>query len=292
MIDFEWYRSFISIYKHRSVSAAAKARILTQPAMSQHLAALEAEVGEPLFIRAPRKMIPTDKGKELYSKIVPLLEKLERMTLEISHASSTGSLAPIVRLGSPVEYFTRGALHKLNHLDIRLLVQFGVANTLLDLLQNDEVEIIITTQKNQHPGIEFTEIEDEKFVVVAPIDYSSEAEGIEQIEEWLSRQKWLSYGMELPIVRRYWREHFGKRPEIQPLHIIPNLISILEAIENDMGISILPTYLIEESIRLEKTKVIFPDLFVKNTIYAAYKIDNKGNPILQRIIKELKQKVY
>jgi DNA-binding transcriptional LysR family regulator len=64
--DFEWYRSFISIYKHLSVSATAIARILTQPAMSQHLAALEAEVGEPLFIRAPRKMIPTNKGKELF----------------------------------------------------------------------------------------------------------------------------------------------------------------------------------------------------------------------------------
>lgn len=287
MIDFEWYRSFISIYKHRSVSAAAKARILTQPAMSQHLAALEAEVGEPLFIRAPRKMIPTDKGKELYTKIVPLMESLERMTLEISHASSSGTLAPIVRLGSPVEYFTRGALHKFKQLDLRLMVQFGVANILLDLLQKDEVDLIITTQKRQLPGIEFTAIEDEKFVIVAPSDYSSEADGMKEIEEWLSRQKWLSYGLELPIVRRYWREHFGKRPEIQPSHIIPDLLSILEAIENNMGISILPTYLIEESIRLEKTKVIFPDLSVENTIYAAYKVDTKGNPILKQILKEL-----
>lgn len=100
------------------------------------------------------------------------------------------------------------------------------------------------------------------------------------------------YLIHWPIVRRYWREHFGKRPEIQPFHIIPDLISILEAIENDMGISILPTYLIEESIRLGKTKVIFPELSVKNTLYVAYKVDNKSNPILQRIIKELKQKVY
>lgn len=46
MVDFEWYRSFIAIYKHNSLSEAAKARIMTQPAMSQHLSALEAEVGE------------------------------------------------------------------------------------------------------------------------------------------------------------------------------------------------------------------------------------------------------
>lgn len=49
MVDFEWYRSFICIFKHNSVSLAAKARIMTQPALSQHLAFLEAEVGELLF---------------------------------------------------------------------------------------------------------------------------------------------------------------------------------------------------------------------------------------------------
>lgn len=57
-----------------------------------------------------------------------------------------------------------------------------------------------------------------------------------------------------------------------------------------MGVTILPTYLIEESIRLQKTKVIFPNLSVKNMIYIVYKIDNKGNPILKQILKKLKQK--
>lgn len=63
MVDFEWYRSFCTIYKHNSVSEAAKARMMTQPAMSQHLAALEAEVGEDLFIRTSRKMFPTERGR-------------------------------------------------------------------------------------------------------------------------------------------------------------------------------------------------------------------------------------
>ena len=40
---------------------------MTQSAMSQHLAALEAETGEALFTRNPRRMVPTERGKELYS---------------------------------------------------------------------------------------------------------------------------------------------------------------------------------------------------------------------------------
>ncbi|WP_052098282.1 helix-turn-helix domain-containing protein [Paenibacillus stellifer] len=87
MVDFEWYRSFVYIYKYNSVSQAAKTRIMTQPAMSQHLASLEAEVGEPLFIRTARKMIPTERGKELYSQLAPLIESLEETSLGF-HAAS------------------------------------------------------------------------------------------------------------------------------------------------------------------------------------------------------------
>ncbi|MDG4657340.1 LysR family transcriptional regulator [Ectobacillus antri] len=286
MIDFEWYRSFISIYQHRSVSGAAKARILTQPAMSQHLAALEAEVGEPLFIRAPRKMIPTDKGKELYSKLVPLIESLEKATLEIRHASYDVAV-PVIRIGSPGEYFTKNALQKIKHLNIRYTVQFGVAGELLELLQRDEVDFIISPQKSQTPGITYTQLEDERFVVVVPPDYTVDYKGITEIEAWLKEQRWLSYGLELPIIRRYWQTHFGKRPDFQPFHVMPDLRAILEAIENGMGISVLPTYLIEESIRLRKVKIMFQHLHVHNIIYAGYKTEMKDDPVISQLIQSL-----
>lgn len=287
MIDFEWYRSFISIYQHRSVSAAAKARILTQPAMSQHLAALEAEVGAPLFVRAPRKMIPTEKGKELYTKIVPLIENLEKMTLDIRFASGADSAVPLIRIGSPSEYFTKGALSKLAHLEIRMSAVFDVAGVLLNALQKDEADLILTTQKVQMAGIEYAKIEDETFVLTVPGHFSSSEEDVQDTEEWMNQQKWLSYGLELPIVRRFFRVHFGKRPEIQPYYIFPDLRTILEAIESGMGVSILPEYLIAESVKANKTKVMFSKLTVDNTIYAAYKVENKDNPYLQKIIMEL-----
>ncbi|MBH0154888.1 LysR family transcriptional regulator [Fictibacillus sp. 5RED26] len=290
MIDFEWYRSFISIYKHRSVSAAAKARILTQPAMSQHLAALESEIGEPLFIRAPRKMIPTDKGKELYTKIVPLIENLENTTLEMLHSSSGNERAPVIRIGSPAEYFTIRTLPKIRDLNIRFLSQFGVASTLLEKLEKDEVDLILTTQKVQQQGIEYQKLEDEVFVAVVPPTYETNLESTAEIEEWLSKQNWLSYGLELPIIRRYWRDHFKKRPDFQPCHVIPDLRSILEGIENGLGMSILPTYLIEKSLQENRVKILFPELTTENTIYAAYKVEHKNNPVLVKVLEALKRK--
>jgi DNA-binding transcriptional LysR family regulator len=291
VIDFEWYRSFISIYKHGSVSAAAKARILTQPAMSQHLAALEAEMGEPLFVRAPRKMIPTEKGKELYTKIVPLIEKLEITSMELRNDSNQPSLAPIVKLGTPPEYFTKAAIKKFKGLELRLSVLFGVAQELQEKLSAGEVDLVITTQKTPFAGVEYKKIEDEVFVVVAPVDSETDsgAKSLEEIEDWLKGQKWLSYGTELPIVRRYWREHFNKRPEIQPSHVIPDLRAVLGAIENNMGISVLPTYLVKDSIEAGKTKILFPQLSVENTIYLAFKMENSDHPHVREILKRLKR---
>ncbi|MEM5017993.1 LysR family transcriptional regulator [Metabacillus indicus] len=285
MIDFEWYRSFISIYQHRSVSGAAKARILTQPAMSQHLAALEAEVGEPLFTRAPRKMIPTEKGKELYTKLVPLIENLEKMTLSIRYTSASASSAPLIRIGSPTEYFTKAALAKLSVMDIRMSVHFDVAPVLLDALQKDETDLILTTQKVQVAGIDYEKIEDEQFVLVAPDDYPEP----EETEDWMKGQKWLSYGLELPIIRRFFRVHFGKRPEVQPHCVFPDLRTILEGIELGMGISVLPEYLIKDSLHAGKIKILFPERKVENTIFAAYKVENKDNPYLGEVLKVLKK---
>jgi len=291
MIDFEWYRSFISIYKHGSVSAAAKARILTQPAMSQHLAALEAEIGDSLFVRAPRKMIPTEKGKELYTKIVPLIEKLESTSMELRNGANQPALAPLVKLGSPADYFTKAAIGRLTDMEIRLFVQFGMAHELQEKLSAGEVDLIITTQKTPIADVEYKKIEDEVFVVVvaAGDNFDSSAVVLDDIEGWLNEQTWLSYGTELPIVRRYWREHFNKRPEILPSHVIPDLRAVLEAIENNMGISVLPTYLIRDSIEAGKTKILFPHLAVENTIYLAYKMENRDHPHVQEILRRLKR---
>ena len=63
MADFEWYRSFVSIYGLRSISAAAKFRFMTQPALTHHVNALEAEVGEVLFSVHRGKPYPPNEGK-------------------------------------------------------------------------------------------------------------------------------------------------------------------------------------------------------------------------------------
>jgi DNA-binding transcriptional LysR family regulator len=271
------------------VSEAAKSRIMTQPAMSQHLAALEAEVGEPLFIRTARKMVPTERGKALYSQLAPLVESLEEATLSFK-AASLPTLS-IIRIGSAIEYFSENILHQLQEYNAGTVSYFGTADQLLELLKEDKVDIIITSQKYQTPGIDYTKLCDEEFVIAAPKQLEvSPNDDLKLSEKWLASQDWISYGLDLPIIRRFWRVHFKKRPMIQPIHVIPNLHLMLKAIENGDGISLIPTYILNHSMDKGKAKVILEELNVKNTIYIACKSKNKHLPALNHIMKMIKGK--
>lgn len=288
MVDFEWYRSFICIYKHSSVSEAAKTRMMTQPAMSQHLSALEAEVGEPLFIRTSRKMIPTERGKELYSQLAPLIEALEEAT-QLVKTSSTPTL-PVVRIGSAPEFFREMIAPRLPTNQMRIIAHYGVASHILELLLEEKLDMIVTSQKLSAPGVEYIHYVQEEFVIAAPYDMDEpELAEREQLEAWLSSQTWISYGLDLPIIRRFWREYFQKRPHIQRTHVLPDLHIILSAIEHGAGISLLPTYMLTQSLQTNKVRVICKPLTVTNDIYIAYQLKNRNVPSIKMMMKALKE---
>ena len=288
MANFEWYRSFISIYKNSSVSEAAKTRIMTQPAMSQHLAALEAEVGEPLFIRTSRNMVPTERGKELYSQLAPLIEALEETTLSFRAVSSP--TLPIVKIGTAQEFFREKIAPCLENLNMRVFAYYGLASYILELLTEDKVDVIVTSQKHSAPGVEYIRYVEEEFVLVAPYDLEEPAfNHMKQLETWLCSQTWISYGLELPIIRRFWREHFSKRPQIKPEHVLPDLHIILSAIEHGAGISLLPTYMLTSSLQSNKVKIICEPFKVTNDLYLAYKIKNRNIPKINMMIDAIKE---
>ncbi|WP_042161165.1 LysR family transcriptional regulator [Paenibacillus gorillae] len=289
MVDFEWYRSFIAIFKHNSVSEAAKSRIMTQPAMSQHLASLEAEVGEQLFTRANRRLSPTERGKQLYSQLAPLIESLEEATMELK--SPLPPTMKVMRVGASPAMFIERIVKQLTQPDLSIITYFGMADQLLELLKEDKVDLIMTSKKIPSPGIEYVKFLEERFVVIAPAGIEvPEAVTLKEREQWLSEQRWISYGLELPIIRGYWREYFKKRPLIKPTHVIPSLHLILRAIEEGAGLSLLPTYMLEHFKQDEQRwKLVFEDLAIHNDLLLGYHSKNKHSLELNEFIDTIKE---
>src|SRR5580658_2573117 len=100
----EQLRTFVAVYRARSVTDGARERGLSQPAASQQLAALERAVGGPLFVRTPRGVEPTGRSVALYAETASALDQLEAVLggLETAEPATTAPL----RLGSTAEFFS------------------------------------------------------------------------------------------------------------------------------------------------------------------------------------------
>ncbi len=296
MADLEWYRSFLAVYRAGTVSGAARALFLTQPAVTQHLAALETVVGEPLFTRAPRHMIPTARGKQLYCQVVQALETLELVSQEVQ---STQVELPLLRCGSPREYFVDVVLNHFIQLPYRLVLRFDETRSLIEDLEREQLDAVIATQQIASREVEYHKVDEEHFRIVGSPDLEppmidpsgSEAEQLEAVEQWLAAQKWISYGAELPIIRRFWQQCFGKRPEFQATLIIPDLHIMKKAIEEGGGISILPDYLCREQVEAGQLHVLWePSQRVANELWLAYRKVDRNDAKIKHLRQILQRK--
>ncbi len=291
MINLEWYRSFTAIYRLGTVSKAAEACFLSQPAVSQHLAALEHALGKKLFTRTSRRMLPTEAGKSLYVQTAPSLDRLEQLTQKVETANRPA--AARIRLGAPFEYFYECVVPQLANAPLQLKVEFDVANRLVQKLEHGDLDCIIATQQIPARIIEYRHLVDETFVIVAS-RYHADIPPMQGpysaiLEQWLLNQDWISYGADLPIIRRFWQIVFCHRPEIQPRYVVPNLHVVVKMIQSGYGLSVLPEYLFNAHQKSAALQAIrFPEAVVSNDLFFAYRTTDRQNLSIQQIYQLLR----
>src|SRR5690554_6596954 len=107
MIEFKHALYFAYLYEEGSVTRAARRLNIVQPALSMQLAKLEAEIGQPLFVRNARGMHPTSEAKRLYELFLPVLNDFDRAR-DLA-VQKDGELLGHVRMGMVVTV-SQGAL--------------------------------------------------------------------------------------------------------------------------------------------------------------------------------------
>lgn len=289
MIDFEWYRSFVAIYQTGTVSAAAQRRLMTQPAISQHLAALEKALEMQLFERTPRRMLPTEWGKELYSQTIAAVERLEGVERS-RQGRSTQRLT--LRVGMPSDFFYQTGLARLAAapgFDLRLRLRFGTTAELVAQLEAGDFDAVVATQKLNGQRVHYLPLDTETFVLIAPPLLAPPLAADPEIAEaWLLQQSWISYSPELPMIRRFWQDSFGKRPEILPRLVIPELRSMIRAVELGFGLSVVPLYLCQTALDQHRLQIPWtPPQPCVNQLYFACLRDRLRQPEIQALLQVL-----
>ena len=171
MVNLEWFRTFKTIYEEGTLTATANKLYISQPGVSLHLSSLEAYIGEKLFDRVSKKMIPTEKGKILYNSISPSLNDL--MGVERQFQRTIQSEIPTLTLGMCFETFQITLEKHMHKLDFNLVNRFSDYKQLLSELEKGITDVVITPHKSDTKGIVYKHIMTEKISLIGSKDINA-----------------------------------------------------------------------------------------------------------------------
>ena len=97
-MDIRQLKAFAAIAEARTFTAAAARLHITQAAISMQIRQLESEVGLPLFLRTPRRVVLTEAGERLLDRAHAILREHDAALAELSELA--GARRGRLRLGS------------------------------------------------------------------------------------------------------------------------------------------------------------------------------------------------
>ena len=149
-----YLRSFVSVYRHSSISRAASALSLTQPAVSRHVKLLEGRLGATLFTRLPRGLAPTPAAVELERQAGPHLDALEGM---LDARGAGGALAGVAHVGATSGFIALllPPLAGLHRRGLRVDLRAMPPPALLSALAERVIDVAVTPARIPHKGVEY-----------------------------------------------------------------------------------------------------------------------------------------
>ncbi|MGV9792356.1 hydrogen peroxide-inducible genes activator [Gordonia sp. NPDC003422] len=168
-------RAFAALARRRHFGAAAGDLGVSQPSLSQALAALETGLGVTLIERTTRRVFVTTEGERLLPKAIAVIESVDDFLVEVSGVGET--LSGTVRLGfiptvAPYVLPTvlRGLAQQRPELTLRV-VEDQTAR-LVDQLREGSLDAAVLALPAEIPGMAEIPMYHEDFVLALPADHA------------------------------------------------------------------------------------------------------------------------
>ncbi|NUN50170.1 MAG: LysR family transcriptional regulator [Candidatus Brocadiae bacterium] len=163
---------FCQVARLGSFSKAANAVYLSQPTVSEHMAALERTLGARLFDRVRGAVTLTPPGKVFLEHAERLLA-LQRAAVRALE-DLKGAVRGELEIGGstiPGTYILPGVVRtfRTRHPDVRVVIRTGDSSEIVDMVESGRIELGIVGSKVKRRGIEAREIaRDELVAICAP----------------------------------------------------------------------------------------------------------------------------
>ncbi|WP_397351871.1 LysR family transcriptional regulator [Nonomuraea gerenzanensis] len=184
-----------------------------------------------------------------------------------------------VHLGGPAEFLSEVVMPMLAPLvrdGLRLRVTLGLSDDLLHDLAAGRLDLVLSTIRPRLRGVQADPVYDEEFLLVGAPDAGPPPRPL------------VAYAEDLPIVRRYWRTVYGRRPAMSAQVVMPDLRGVLSAVRAGMGVSVLPSYLCRRDLAAGTLVTLAePAEAPINTGYLAVRAGARARPAVARVREHL-----
>jgi DNA-binding transcriptional LysR family regulator len=250
-MDLFQLETFLAVAEERSFSRAAARLHRTQPAVSQVIAKLEAELGETLLERASRDGTLTDAGEVLreYAQKMLNLRADAGDALEDLRAKHTGKLKLAANEYTCLYLLPVLDAFRREHPGVKVAVQRALASRVADEVLQHSVELGVVSFRPDDPQVRSTVVyRDELVCIVTPGHALAEA-GTVSVQR-LGREIFVAHNVPSPLRQKVIAAFARHKTPLQMEVELPSLEAIKKFVQRGNGVALVPRLTVENELAL------------------------------------------
>ena len=287
-IEFRHLRTVRAIHEAGGLARAADQLNITQSALSHQIKGLEEQAGVELFVRRSKPMKLSAAGLRLLrlaNKILPEIEALENEFNGLRDGRS-GRLHIAIECHACFEWLFP-VLEKFRKLwpDVDVDIRPGLAFDAMPALQKEEVDLVVSSDPENLPGVSFSHLFDYHPVFVAASQHPLAQ------KDWIEAEDFRGETLITYPVERSRLDIFSQL--LTPAKVEPATIRqaeltavILLLVASNRGISVLPDWVVRE-VKYSSDYVTRPltEQGITRQLFAATRDEDLDKPYMQDLIR-------
>ncbi len=296
-MDLRQLKYFVQIVESGSLAKASRQLYIAQPALSQHVAKLEAEVGKPLLIRTAKGVTPTENGAALHHHARFMLRQLDQ-ALSIAR-QEPGTVHGMVSVGLAATTVCAVGVPFMRRIrekypGIVLNVVEGMSGHLAQMMRLGQLDLAILFSRDAVPDLPAEPLVEEELFVMLPDD--SDLVAPRRIK--LSCAETAELPLILPtgihgLRRRISAEFEQRNLTTRVVAEIDSLSLLMTCVRDGMGATIKPmaAALLEGKMRENWRTLAFSDADMKRPNYLFSVVADRLTPAAAAVRAELRETV-
>lgn len=287
-IEFRHLRTVKAIHEYGGLARAAEQLNITQSALSHQIKGLEDQAGVELFVRRSKPMKLSAAGMRLLRLAERILPEVEALEDEFSglRAGNSGRLHIAIECHACFEWlFPVLEQFRKKWPDVDVDIRPGLAFDAMPALQKEEVDLVVSSDPEDMPGVDFTHLFDYNPVFVASSNHPLAQ------KDWVDAEDFRGQTLITYPVERSRLDIFSQL--LTPAKVEPERVRqaeltavILLLVASNRGVAVLPDWVVRE-VKYNSDYVTRPLTKdgVSRGLFAATRSEDLEKPYMQDLIR-------